>query len=76
MAFWAYHILQVGVDLQVIEDYIRLGTYQPDLNDQSLYTGYIISDVWPQQPPKGQLHIFVSLPIEKGSPRSVYNSGE
>jgi hypothetical protein len=60
--------LQVDVDFEAVEDKISHCKYQPDANDQpqSLHTVKAIisqlSEVWPEPPPDGHLHVFITLP--------------
>jgi hypothetical protein len=64
-----------------VQDKIKRGEYRPNANDQPqpLRTVKIItspiSDVWPEPPPHGHLHIFVSVPGGVGSPTLV-NAGD
>lgn len=68
---------QVNVDLDAVEDEIIMrGEYRPDANDQSqpLHTvkgrTSLISEVWPEPPPHGHLHVFVGRPGVVDSPTS------
>ena len=40
------------------------GQYQPD-SDEQLVPWEMISDKWPEPPPQGHLHIFVTLPAAR-----------
>ncbi len=40
---------------------MKADRYRPNANDESLAPWLKISDLWPQQPPDGRLHIFVDV---------------
>jgi hypothetical protein len=55
---------QVNVDYRAVADMIADREYQPDTNDrQSLQRKILskLSDVWPEPPPDGHIHVFISL---------------
>jgi hypothetical protein len=61
---------QVNVDFDAVEDKILRREYRPDADSdqsQSLNTpveGTVsqLFEVWPEPPPQGHLHIFITLP--------------
>jgi len=54
-------LFQLDLDLKAIDKAIGAGQYQLNTNDQPLRNIQTISDVWPQSPPKGRLHVYVSV---------------
>lgn len=67
---WCLLHLQVDVSLQdkTLRPLIDNDTYRPSSSSDKLNPVDAISDVWPEQPPKDCLHIFVGLPALVGSP--------
>ena len=57
------------MDLGGIREAILKGEYQfkPARDQQPLWTEHTISDTWPLQPPRGQLHVYITLPANMGS---------
>jgi hypothetical protein len=59
---------QVNINFDAVEDKIMRGEYRPDANDQfqPLHTvkgmTSLISQVWPEPPPHGHLHVLVGRP--------------
>ncbi len=49
------------MDLRGTAKDISAGKYRFETNDQPLLDMDTISDVWPQMPPKGRLHVYVSV---------------
>ena len=66
------------MDLGGIREAILKGEYQfkPARDQQPLWAEHTISDTWPLQPPRGQLHVYVTLPANMGSPTLPGTAGE
>ena len=56
---------QVDVDLHSVMDaifgIIFRGQYQPDVKDELLLPDREISNVWSEQPPRPNLHVFITM---------------
>jgi len=65
------------VDLAGIEEDIYAGKYRLNTaHEQPLRDIKHISEVWPQPPSEDQLHVYVTLPANMGSPTPVGTTGE
>ncbi|KAF8490351.1 hypothetical protein F5888DRAFT_1129431 [Russula emetica] len=75
-------LTKVDIDLDAVENKMMRGEYRPDANDQPQPLRTVkttissISEVWPEPPPHGHLHVFVGLPGGAGSPTFVNRGGE
>jgi hypothetical protein len=52
---------QVDVDLDSVMGAIFCGQYQPDVKDELLPPHREISNVWSKQPPRQNLHVFITM---------------
>jgi hypothetical protein len=54
---------QVDEDLNAVDQFIRADQcqFRVDTNSEPLRNVHTISDVWGQMPPKGRLHVYVSV---------------
>ena len=66
------------MDLGGIRAAIRKGEYQfkPTHDQQPLWEERTISDTWPQQPPHGQLHVYITLPANMSNLTLAGPTGE
>jgi hypothetical protein len=57
------------VDVRSVKEIVSAGTYRPDTNGESpLRAITTISEIWPQQPPNQNLHVFVTISGSIGRP--------
>ncbi len=68
--------LQVDVNIQTIEELIETRQYPGPSNGQLLRKVDPISDVWPSQPPKTHLNVYVRLPDGVGGSTIVASNSE
>lgn len=53
---------QIDADLRDVEgDITSNGQYRPTTVSQRLWEEENVSDIWPEPPPDGRLHVFVQL---------------
>jgi hypothetical protein len=62
---------QVDANYSEVKEEIKNGRYRPSPDGRELDTMETISDLWPEAPPHGYVHIFVTLPSVQGSPTMV-----